>query len=56
MRVGPYQFPEIHQRVAALAAAMGLHKPPDVYVFESNTQRWLSLPSRQSQAASTARV
>jgi hypothetical protein len=38
VRVGQYQFPEIHQRVVALAAAMGLEQTPEVYVLESNTQ------------------
>lgn len=38
VRVGPYQFPEIHQRVSALATAMGVRKPPEVFVLESNTQ------------------
>ncbi|HEX8616742.1 MAG TPA: M48 family metalloprotease, partial [Thermoanaerobaculia bacterium] len=38
LRVGPKQFPEIHERVTALAAAMGIKKLPEVYILESNTQ------------------
>lgn len=38
VRVGPYQFPEIHQRVLAIAAAMGVDRTPEVFVLESNTQ------------------
>lgn len=38
LKVGPYQFPEIHRLSQELAEAMQLKTAPDIYVLESNEQ------------------
>lgn len=35
VRVGPYQFPELHARVAQIASQIGLDPVPDTYVMQA---------------------
>lgn len=35
VRLGPAQFPELHQRVADLSKAIGLARPPQAYLLQS---------------------
>ena len=37
VRIGPRQFPDLHQRIAVLSARAGLPEPPEAYVMEAGT-------------------